>query len=265
MSTTATRLSSPPALSPRALLPLAGPLALLSIWALVVRLHLANPLFVPPIQAVVAVAGKLLASGELAADMEASLARSLAGLAIGAAVGIAAGVALGSSRLLDRALHPSLSAFRQVSPFALLPLLSFWLGLREPAKIAFIALTCVFPIFLNTYEGVRSVPAKLLEVGRVHRLGRWRLATRLVLPAAAPSIFAGLHLGVAFSWLGTVGAEYFFLAGPGVGNIILDGRNGFRMELVFFGIAVIGATGVALNGLVTLAERRVLRWLPVAR
>ncbi len=251
-----------PTFSGRALLALLGPIAILGAWELAERTHLANPLFLPPLPAVVAVGRKLIANGDLFVGARASLFRGLAGLAIGAVVGVSAGVALGVSRVAERAFHPTLGALKQVSPFALIPLLSFWLGLKEPAKIAFVAITCVFPIFLNTYEGVRSVPVKLLEVGRIYRLSRWQLVTRIVLPSAAPSIFAGLHLGVFFSWLGTVGAEYFFLAGPGLGNIILDGRNGFRMDLVFFGIAVIGATGVALNGLLSLTEHRVLRWRP---
>ena len=138
--------------------------------------------------------------------------------------------------------------------------MSFWFGLDEPAKIAFVVITCVFPILLNTYEGVKSVPADLLEVGRVHRFGAWQQLRRIVLPSALPSIFTGLHMGVFFSWLGTVGAEYFFKAGPGVGNYIIDGRNGSRPELVFFGIFVIGLTGLLLNRALALAERTTLHW-----
>src|SRR6266542_3155732 len=238
-ATTELRLTLP-GLSRRAGLALVLPGALLAAWELATGAHLVHPQFLPPLGAVAAAGQRLLASGDLLAGLRASLLRAIA----------------------ERAFHPSLAVLKQISPFALIPLLSFWLGLGEPAKVAFVALTCVFPIFVNTYEGVRSVPVNLIEVGRSYRLTPFRLVTRIVLPSAAPSIFAGLHLGVFFSWLGTVGAEYFFLAGPGLGNIILDGRTGFRMELVFFGVAVIGATGVALNGLVSLAEHRVLRWRP---
>jgi sulfonate transport system permease protein len=245
-----------------ALLPLAGPMAILGAWELAHRAHVANPLFLPPLREIAAVGRRLVANGDLLTGLRASLALSLTGLAIGALIGITAGVGLGLSRTAERALHPTASALKQISPFAFIPLLSFWLGPAQPAKIAFVALTCVFPIFVNTFEGVRGVPATLLEVGRTYRLSRWQLAVRIVLPSAAPAIFSGLHLGVFFSWLGTVGAEYFFLAGPGLGNIILDGRSGFRMDLVFFGIAAIGVTGAALNGLLSLAERRALRWRP---
>lgn len=258
MSVAASRLPFPA----RSVAPAAGVLAALLAWELLSRSRVVNPLFLPAPADVAAVGRRLLASGALLRAWGASLARLLAGFATGAAIGVSAGVALGVSRTAERALRPSLSAAKQVSPFALIPLLSFWFGLGEPAKVAFVALTCVFPIFVNAFEGVRGVPASLLEVGRVYGLGRWALVRRIVLPSATPSIFAGLHLGVFFSWLGTVGAEYFLAAGPGLGNLIVDGRAGLRMDLVLFGVAAIGATGVALNALLGLAERHLVPGWP---
>jgi sulfonate transport system permease protein len=258
MTTVAARLRS----LPLRLAPALSVLAALLTWELVHRSRLVNPLFLPSPEAVADVGRRLAASGALATAWAASLERLLAGYAAGALIAVVGGVILGVSRPAERALQPTLAALKQISPFAVIPLLSFWFGLREPAKIAFIALTCVFPVLVNTFEGVRSVSPRLLEVGRVYGLGRWATIRRIVLPAAAPSILSGLHLGVFFSWLGTVGAEYFLSAGPGLGNFIIDGRSGFRMELVFFGIAAIGATGIALDGTLDLAERRLLRWRP---
>ncbi|AYH42911.1 ABC transporter permease [Azoarcus sp. DN11] len=242
---------------------LALPLLLVAVWELAVRAGLANPQFLPPVQAVVDAGAQLVSNGELWVGLAASLGRNLAGLAVGSLLGVALGIVLGVSRIADRAVLPTLSALKQISPFALIPLLSFWFGLREPAKVAFIVITCVFPILVNTYEGVRSVPAEYLEVGRACRFGPLRLLWRVILPAAAPSIFTGLHMGVFFAWLGTVGAEYFFAAGAGVGNTIIDGRNASRMDLVLFGVFVIGLTGYLLNRIVALAERRLLRWRPL--
>jgi len=236
------------------------PLLLVAIWELVVRARIANPVFLPPVSDVVRQGARLVSSGEVWVGLRASLARDLAGLAIGGALGIAAGVALGVSRRADRLFLPTVDALKQISPFALIPLMSFWFGLREPAKIAFIAITCVFPMLVNTYEGVRNVEQKYLEVARIYRYGPARTLALVILPAAAPSILRGLHVGVFFSWLGTVGSEYFFTAGPGAGNIIIDGRNASRMDLVLFGVVVIGLTGYLLNVAVGLVERRVLHW-----
>lgn len=240
------------------------PLALLLLWEVLHRTRAVNPLFLPAPADVARVGRHLLESGALLRGWAASLGRLLAGFAIAAVLGVAGGTVLGVSRTAERAVSPTLAAVKQVSPFALLPLLSFWFGLGEPAKVAFITLTSVFPILVNTFEGVRSVAPQLLEVGRVYRLTRVELVLRIVLPAATPSIFAGLHLGAFFSWLGTVGAEYFMSSGPGLGTFIVDGRAGFRMDLVLLGIAAIGATGVLLNALLEAVERRLLRWRPRA-
>lgn len=236
------------------------PFVIVVLWQLVVGLEWANPQFLPPVSAVAEQGQRLISNGELWEGLKASLFRDLLGLSIGSVLGISLGIVLGVSRLADRLFLPSLNTLKQISPFALIPLLSFWFGLKEPAKIAFIVLTCIFPIALNTYQGVRGVAAEYIEVSRVYRFTSWQLLRRVILPAAAPGIFAGLHLGVFFSWLGTVGAEYFFAAGAGVGNIIIDGRNASKMDLVLFGTLVIGLTGYALNLVLALVERRVLRW-----
>lgn len=240
---------------------LAVPLLLVLLWEIAFRAQLANPVFLPSVGSVVAQGSRLLWSGDLWAGLQASMARYAAGLAIGSLLGIGIGLLLGMSRLADRAFLPTLDALKQISPFALIPLLSFWFGLREPAKIVFIAITCVFPILINTYEGVRSVAVEYIEVGRSYRCNLYQLVTKIVLPAASPGIFRGLHLGVFFAWLGTVGAEYFFVAGAGVGNIIIDGRNSSRMDLVLFGVFVIGLIGYLLNLVVTRLEGRALHWL----
>lgn len=236
------------------------PLLLLLIWENVLKAGIANPVFLPQVSAVINTGAKLAANGELWAGLKASLYRDFVGLAIGSLLGVSIGTALGVSRLADRLFLPTLDTLKQISPFALIPLMSFWFGLDEQAKIAFIVITCVFPILLNTYEGVRSVPAEFIEAGRVYRFSPLQQLWRVILPAASPSIFTGLHMGVFFSWLGTVGAEYFFKAGPGIGNIIIDGRNASRPDLVFFGVIVIGLTGYLLNRALGLIEKRVMRW-----
>ena len=237
------------------------PLLLIVVWEIIFRAKIANPVFLPSVGAVVAQGERLISSGDLWVGLQASMARYFAGLAIGGLLGVGIGLALGMSRLAERMFLPTFDALKQVSPFALIPLLSFGFGLREPAKIAFIVFTCVFPILINTYEGVRSVSIDYLEVGRAYRFNLPQLLGKIVLPAASPAIFRGLHLGVFFSWLGTVGAEYFFVAGAGVGNIIIDGRNSSQMDLVLFGVFVVGLIGYLLNQIITMVERRALHWL----
>lgn len=236
------------------------PAILVLLWGLLVASGKVNPLFLPPVSAVANRGWDLIKNGELWVGLSASLLRDLAGFAIASVIGVSLGVLLGVFRLADRLLLPSFNTLKQISPFALIPLMTFWFGVKEPAKIAFIVLTCVFPILLNTYQGVRSVSRDHIEVARLYGFGPWQLLRRVILPGAAPGIFAGLHLGVFFSWLGTVGAEYFLAAGAGIGNTIIDGRNSSQMDLVLVGVLVIGLTGYGLNVALSLIERRVLRW-----
>jgi sulfonate transport system permease protein len=218
-----------------------------------------SPLLVAPTQ-VWDVARDQARSGELWTALRSSLWRDLAGFAIGATGGLFFGALLGASRLFEKLLGPSFHTLKQISLFAWIPLLSVWFGLGDAAKVAFLSLAAFFPVVLNTFEGIRSVPADLLEVTRVLRfstLQRWR---KLILPSALPSILAGVHLGLIYAWLATLGAEYLLVSGQGIGNTMIDGREHFQMELVLFGVIVVGLVGFALNWIASQIETRALAW-----
>lgn len=236
------------------------PAALFALWAAAAAGHWsASPLLVSPL-AVLRQAIAQSASGALWIDLAASLARDLAGFAIGASAGLAAGLALGVSRRAESLVGPSFNTLKQISLFAWIPLLSVWFGLGDSAKVAFLSLAAFFPVVLNTLEGVRSVPLELIEVARVLRFTPLQWLTRVVLPAAAPSIFAGVHQALIYAWLATLGAEYLLSAGKGIGNLLIDGRENFQMDLVLLGVFVVGFVGFALNTLAAFAERRALGW-----
>ena len=236
------------------------PLSLVLFWWLVSHLALVDPkVLVSPAQ-VIEAGTKLIASGGLWGHLVASLGRDLIGLGLGFFSGVVVGAGLGSSRLIDRLLGPSLNAVKQVAIFAWIPLISVWFGFGEPAKIVFIALAAFYPAMLNTCQGVRGVLLEHLEVARVLRFSRWRLFRRVILPSAAPALFDGLHLALIYSWLATIGAEYFLMAGPGIGHLMIEGREQFRMDLVILGVLVTGAVGFASSRLVSQVESRVLRW-----
>ena len=200
------------------------------------------------------------ASGELLTALGASLWRNLAGFAIGAGAGLVFGAALAFSRLFERAVGPSFHTLKQISLFAWIPLISVWFGLGDAAKVAFLSLAAFFPVVLNTFEGIRSVPREFIEVARVLRFTRLQMLSRVVLPSALPSIFAGIHLALIYAWLATLGAEYLLVAGQGIGNTMIDGRERFEMDLVIFGVIVVGLVGFTLNWVATQFERRLLAW-----
>ena len=236
------------------------PVVLVALWWAAVRFGWSSsPLLIAP-EKVWQTAVEEFASGNLVAALGASLRRDLAGFAIGASAGLLFGALLGTSRLAEKLLGPSFHTLKQISLFAWIPLLSVWFGLGDAAKVAFLSLAAFFPVVLNTFEGVRSVPADLLEVGRVLRFNRVQTWRKVILPAASPSIFAGIHLGLIYAWLATLGGEYLLVSGQGIGNTMVDGREQFRMDLVLFGVIVVGLVGFTLNWAASRIEARALAW-----
>jgi len=245
---------------PRRLRGFVLPVLLLATWWAAVNFGWStSPLLIAPSK-VWATAVDQVSSGKLFSALGASLWRDLIGFAIGASVGLLFGALLGASRLAEKMLGPSFHTLKQISLFAWIPLLSVWFGLGDAAKVAFLSLAAFFPVVLNTFEGIRSVPADLLEVARVLRFSRAQTWRTVILPSASPSIFAGIHLGLIYAWLATLGAEYLLVSGEGIANTMIDGREHFWMDLVLFGVIVVGIVGFTLNWIASRIEARALAW-----
>jgi len=236
------------------------PLALLALWWAVTAFGWVDTRLVVPPQQVLQVAWDHLTRAAFYGGLAASLWRDFAGFALGALAGVALGTAMGASRWAERLIGPSFHTVRQISLFAWLPLLTSWLGTGDGAKVLFIALSAFYPVVLGSFEGVRGVTRAQLEVARVYVFTRRQLLFRLVLPAAAPQIATGLHLGLIYAWLATIGAEYLLPNfSSGVGTLVMRGRAAFNVELIVFGMLVIGAVGYGLNHLAARLEARALR------
>lgn len=236
------------------------PLALLVAWDLITRFKLVNALLVARPAAVLEVFFQQWREGDLVAQLLASVRRDLTGFALGSLAGIAVGSLMGVSRLADRLVGPTFHAAKQVAIFAWIPLISVWFGSEEPAKVVFISLSAFYPVVVSTFEGIRSVGREHVEVARVFRFTRWQVFRKVVLPGALPSIFSGLHLALVYSWLGTLGAEYLLAPGLGIGNLMIDGREQFKMDKVLLGVVIAGSVGFSLNALSSRVEARLSRW-----
>jgi sulfonate transport system permease protein len=241
---------------------LVAPVALLAVWYVVARFGLANTHIVVRPWAVVETAVARVSDGSIFIDLLASLQRDVEGLILGGVAGAVLGGLLGASNLIDRLFGPSLHAAKQVAVFAWIPLMSVWFGTGELAKVVFIAVSAFYPIAVNTEEGVRSIAREHFEVAKVFRFSRWSTIRTVLLPAAAPSIFSGIHLALVYSWLGTIGAEYLLSPGRGIGNIMIAGRQQVAMDEVFLGVIVVGLVGYVLDTLANRLETRALRWRP---
>ncbi|ACC76232.1 ABC transporter permease [Paraburkholderia phymatum] len=232
------------------------PLAAFASWWIVSALHVVKSgLLVSPVD-VAHTAWQQIQSGALLRALSASLAREASGFVIGTAGGLLLGAALGFSRIATRLIGPTFDTFKQISLFAWIPLISVWFGLGDMAKVVFLSLAALLPVAAHTCDGIHAVPPRYVEVARAFRYSRIQMARHVILPAALPSIFTGIYLALIYSWLATLGAEYLLVAGSGIGNTLIDGSEQFRMDLVLFGIIVVGFTGSALNALARSIERR---------
>ncbi len=144
--------------------------------------------------------------------------------------------------------------------FAWIQLLAAWFGNGDGAKVTYIALSAFFPAALNTYEGLRSIPAHYLELARVLRFSPAQRVTLLLLPGAMPSIFIGIQIALITSWIGTVGAEYAIGVGRGIGTFISGGREQFRMDIVVLGVIVLALVGYGINLICARVFRHLLHW-----
>ncbi|MDA8486608.1 ABC transporter permease [Pseudomonas resinovorans] len=236
------------------------PLALLTIWQAssslgwVDRNILASPLDV--LRSLV----DGFNDGSLPHAMQLSLQRTLAGLAVGGGAGFLLGLLLGLSARSERLLGPSLSALRQVALFAWVPLLTAWFGLGEAAKVVFVSLAAFFPLFIATQRGIAGLSPQLEEAARALRLNLGKRLLLLVLPGAAPAIFAGLRLALIYAWLGTIGAEYFMPSDGGIASLMLGAQQLFRMDQVMAAMVLVGLVGALLGALGQRIETRATRW-----
>ena len=236
------------------------PAAAVALWWALSSIDLVNSALLVSPGKVLATAIDQVVSARLWRALGASLAREATGFGIGTLLGLLLGALLGLSPLSNRIVGPSFNTFKQISLFAWIPLISVWFGLGDVAKVVFLSLAALVPVVVNTCDGIRTTPPALLEVARVYGYTRRQTVTQVVLPAALPSIFTGIYLALIYSWLATIGAEYLLVAGRGIGNTLIEGSEHFQMDLVIFGMFVIGLVGWSMNAAARAVERRLARW-----
>jgi ABC-type nitrate/sulfonate/bicarbonate transport system permease component len=215
--------------------------------------------YVPPLKEIVEVFPETWLEGRLREDVLPSLLRLAVGYGIAVLIGVAVGTAVGSSRKLRDFLEPVLEFLRAIPPTVLIPVIMLFAGIDNGMKIAVIAFGCVWPILLNTVEGVRSVDEVLRDTGRTYRLRRSTSLTKLTLRGASPQIMAGARQALSIGIILMVISE-MFAATNGLGFATIQFQRTFAIPEMYTGIILLGLIGVLLAQLFKLAEKHILSW-----
>ena len=215
-------------------------------------------LFTSPTKVAVA-AYKMVLSGELWTYLWPSLVVLGIGFALAVVFGIAIGLLLARFWVLDVALTVYITFLYSIPSVALVPLIVLWAGFDTTAKVIILFLFAFFPMVINTYQGVKSVDPKLLEVGRAFRCSEGQLWRNIVLPAALPFIVTGLRLALGRALIGMVLAD-LYTAISGIGYLIVRTASTYQVDKMFVPIVTLGLLGVTFTALLRLAEKYVAPW-----
>jgi sulfonate transport system permease protein len=209
---------------------------------------------------VYAVIRESLDNGFLLSNLWISFSRVMQGFLLGGTAGLLLGILTGLSLTADHAISPFFHGLRNVPIVGWVPLFIIWFGFGELSEVMLIAVGAFYPMILNTYQGIRGVNMNAIEVGRIFSYSKPRLFTHIVLPSALPSIATGIRISLANAWMFVVVAEIFGITAGGVGNMMNDAREAFKMHIVIMGILVIGAVGFLLNIALSRFERQFMSW-----
>jgi sulfonate transport system permease protein len=243
------------------LLPWLLPIALLTVWQAAAQFGWLSTRVLPAPVDVLKAAWTLQASGELWTHVKVSAGRAFLGLAVGGGLGLAFGLLTGSVRWAETLLDSSFQMLRNIPALALIPLVILWFGIDESAKLFLIAVSVFFPIYLNTFHGIRNVDPGLVEMARTYGLTRWQLYRQVIVPGALSSILVGLRFSLGLMWVILIVAETIS-AQAGIGYLTMNAREFMQTDVVLVGILLYAVLGKLADFAARGLERWWLRWHP---
>lgn len=245
----------------QAALPWLVPVLVLAAWQLSSQAGWLSTRVLPEPWAVLKAFWALSASGEIWQHVAVSTWRAMAGFGIGGGLGLVLGLLTGTFRSAETLLDATLQMIRNIPALALIPLVILWFGIDETAKLFLVALGVFFPVYLNTFHGIRSVDKGLIEMARSYGLSGWKLYVNVILPGAMASILVGVRFSLGLMWVLLIVAETIS-AQAGIGYMTMNAREFLQTDVVLVGILLYALLGkladVASKGL----ERWWLRWHP---
>jgi ABC-type nitrate/sulfonate/bicarbonate transport system permease component len=235
------------------------PIILVVIWWAVIRFGHLSPFILPDLKSIISEFAALLKSGELPAHVFVSLKRSLGGFALGSILGISSGILIGWSRFWDDFFDLTINFVRSIPKTALAPLFIVWFGLGDMAKVLLIAFSSYFFTVIPTIEGVKNVDNAYIKSARSMGASQWQIMTTVILPAAMPSIFAGIRLAVTTSLLVLVMVEV--MAGNnGLGYLLEQSRANLDMPTLFATLFTLGVLGYVIDLIMQYLSRAIMPW-----
>ena len=236
-----------------------GTTAFFLAWEGIVRLELINSAFLPAPSFVASTAYDLIISGELVRHLAASIWRAILGFSFGSIIGILLGIATALLPAFRHMSDPLLQMFRAIPSIAFVPLAVFWFGIGETSKVFLIVWGVFFPVWVNTFLGVRDVNPLILRAAATLGANGWRLLWNVVLPSALPLILAGLRISLAVSLVLLVAAE---LSGAisGVGYFIQMSAQVFRVDQMFVGLLTLGVMGFCADLIFVRVVQHLFPW-----
>jgi len=235
------------------------PILALSLLEFAARARLVNATFLPPPAEIAATLGGIVASGSVLAPLAQTMALLFTGYGIGCAAAIGLGILMGYSPAVFNLLEPLVELVRPLPKPALLPALILFLGLGAKMEITIVALGCFFPVLINTLQGVRAVDPTMIDTARTFGHGPLTIWWRILLPASAPYILAGMRVSLGIGLILVVTAE-MLAGGGGLGDAILDAQRKFQVRESYSWLVVLAALGLLLTWIFAAIERRLTFW-----
>lgn len=245
----------------QSLIPWLVPLVIIVFWQLFSSIGLIPIRILPAPLSVLTAAINLAKTGELFRNISISATRAISGFLLGGSIGFILGLVNGISPIAEKLLDTSIQMLRNIPNLALIPLVILWFGIGDEARLFLVSLGVMFPIYLNTFHGIRSVDSGLIEMGKVYGLSTWGLFWRIILPGALSSILVGVRYSLGIMWLTLIVAETI-AADSGIGYMAMNAREFMQTDVVVLSILIYALLGKLADIIARSLENYWLQWNP---
>jgi len=237
------------------------PVLLLLIWQILGQMGWISTRVLPTPLEVIKAGIRLVGTGELLTNISISAMRAISGFLLGGSIAFFFGLLNGVFRPAELLFDTSLQMLRNIPILALIPLVILWFGVGEEAKLFLVSLSVFFPIYVNTFYGIRNIDPGLLEMGKVYGLSTWELFQQIIIPGALNSILVGVRFSLGLMWLTLIVVETF-ATDSGIGYMAMNAREFLQTDVVVLAIILYALLGKLSDSLVRLLEKIWLKWNP---